>query len=326
MIATTEELNEYRKIFHTYFYEKISPALQQFEELRKKEFYKYKIIISFIVLTAIIFLITILNIYVFSHNSSFGKENAVQAIIFGCILIIILLSFLAQKVAKNFENTVKNCVMSSFLSFFGDFKWSCEEFIPEQEIDESKLFDSFNMYSHDDYFEGDHKGLHFIIAEIDLKRESGSGKNRTVVQVFDGILVRISLNKNFNCQTIITANGRGLFSFLGGKLQKVELEDPEFNKMFDVLSNDQVEARVILTTAFIERFKALRNVYQAKDIRASFLNNKVTISIPCHKDMFKLGKLNVPVADAGEFQELFEEFVAILALVDLLRLDSKTGL
>lgn len=37
--------------------------------------------------------------------------------------------------------------------------------------------------------------------------------------------------------------------------EEVKLEDVEFSKQFFVDSNDQVEARFLLTTAFMERFK-----------------------------------------------------------------------
>lgn len=326
MFVATEELNEYRKKFHAHYYENILPKLQRFEALRQKELVKYQILMFLIGLTILIGLFVFVYFFITKPCCLQTKNSPLELIIFIIAGVCSLFGFLAFKVGKNFENKVKKIIMSSFLSFFGAFRWSDKDRIPQPEIENSKLFSSFNRYSSDDYFEGVFKELNIIISEVDLKRETNSGKNRTVIQIFKGILIKICMQKKFDSQTVVTANGQGFFSFLGGELQKVELEDPEFNKMFDVLSNNQVEARYILTTAFMERFKALRNIYKANDIRASFLDNNVTIAIPCKRDMFKLGKLTLPVTDSGQFQEFFEEFIAVLALIDLLKLDTKTGL
>ena len=109
-------------------------------------------------------------------------------------------------------------------------------------------------------------------------------------------------------------------------MPKVVLEDPEFNKMFEVYSKDQTEARYILTTSFIERFKQLKDIFKAESVSASFLENSLFVAIPCTKEMFVLGDLRKPVTDSAEFQEFFNQFLAIISIVDVLHLDMKTGL
>lgn len=109
-------------------------------------------------------------------------------------------------------------------------------------------------------------------------------------------------------------------------MENVALEDPEFNKMFHVFTQNQVEARYILTTAFMERIKHLKDTFKTNHIRASFLDDSVLIAMDSSREWFKLGDLRKPVDDVGEFQEFFEEFVAVLSLVELLHLDSKTGM
>jgi len=140
------------------------------------------------------------------------------------------------------------------------------------------------------------------------------------------------MNKQFESHTIVTQDftvdaliNEQLPSKFSG-LEKTELEDPDFNKVFNVFTNDEVEARYILTTAFMERFKELKLVFGAKRIRAAFFNNSLLIALSCHRDMFSLGNLLKPVTDSGQIQELFEEFLAVLSIIDLLKLDSKLGL
>ena len=44
-------------------------------------------------------------------------------------------------------------------------------------------------------------------------------------------------------------------------LRKVGLEDPHFEKIFEVFGDDQVEARAILTPVFMEELVALETAY-----------------------------------------------------------------
>lgn len=299
MLSMTQEANDYRKRFHRYYYEKIVNDLATFEDARKTTLIKQNIIIGLAIVTLL---------------TEFRCVNFAAILLAGCLIAF------ALKVSKNFENTLKEGIIQSFLSFFGDFIWSPKKSISEEEIKKSKLVGTINDIVPDDYFEGTHKGLKVVISEAELWHRVGHNNSK---MVFNGICVKIDTNKKFLSHTIVTEG-----NILGkpSEMEQVELEDPEFNKMFKVYTQDQVEARYILTTAFMERFKYLKDVYKTPHIRASFLNNSIIITLDCERDLFKLGNLRKPVTDTGEIQELFEQFVAILSLVDLLHLDSTTGL
>ena len=323
MVANNHQIYDYRREFHKYYYENILSRLGIYENSRKRELVKYNICNFFVGLTVIGAIAV--GIYLNTHNLEVFKKTDPGDLIQIPFLIGSLIFCLRYKIRKDFEKKVKKGIISSFLAFFGDFKWSSTESITKQEIEASKVVGNFTSLSKDDYFEGIHKGLRVIISEVKLVR--GSGKNR--VQIFEGIFVKIDLNKKFNSHTIIVENNpfKGFFAkAFNPDMEKVELEDVEFEKEFDTYSKDQVEARYLITTSFIERFKNLKSVYKTEDIRASFLDNSITISIPCKKDMFVLGDLTKSITDTGEIQSLFDEFVAVLSLVDLLKLDSKLGL
>lgn len=324
MLSTTKEATEYRTKFHSYYYEKIVPALSRYESARKKELSKYSLVVFFAILVGVLgigYLVYLSNTN--PHTWQGGRGSTGDCILKLTIVAVGLIFWWAHTISKNFENKVKEGIMRAFLSFFGNFRWSCKDSILKEEIEQSKLVPNFTSMNSDDYFEGTHRELKVVISEVELIRKCG----RDSSTVFDGIFVKFGMNKNFNSHTIITEdNILNKFFKPDPKMQKVELEDPEFNKKFDVYSYDQVESRYILTTSFMERFKHLRETYKTPHIKASFLNNSVTIAMSCNRDMFKLGDLRKQINDTGEFQMLFEEFVAVLSLVELLNLDSKTGL
>lgn len=319
MLSTTQEANDYRKNFHQYYYEKIRSDIEAYETSRQSEFKKYCIIVTFAAIVGI-------GGFLWSINSKNGMSNDEGEIFLHITMLIAFgLWYWSHRVSKNFENNVKKGVLRSFLAFFGDFSWDAKKKPTKEEIADTKLMSYIDTIIGDDYFEGTHRGLRVVISETTMTR--GSGKNKTTV--FKGVLINFEMTKKMLAHTIIVEKNifkKTMTELFGSDMESVVLEDPEFDEMFDVYSQDQVEARYIITTTFIERFKHLIEVYQTRGIKASFKDNSVTIAIHCTKDMFKLGDLRKPITDSGEIQELFEEFTAVLSLVDLLHLDSKTGL
>jgi hypothetical protein len=61
------------------------------------------------------------------------------------------------------------------------------------------------------------------------------------------------MNKPIKTRTIVLPNRSSLFG--KNRFEKIELEDPEFEKIWDTYGEDQIEARYVLTTAFMERLK-----------------------------------------------------------------------
>ena len=64
--------------------------------------------------------------------------------------------------------------------------------------------------------------------------------------------LKFQMYNNFKCKTVVsdgTAKTKGL--------KEVILEDPEFKNIWAVHSDDQVEARYLLTVTFMERLKEL---------------------------------------------------------------------
>lgn len=108
--------------------------------------------------------------------------------------------------------------------------------------------------------------------------------------------------------------------------EKINLEDVDFAKDYSVISEDQIEARYLLTAAFIDRFKRLQKVYKTKSIRCSFYQNQISFAIWSSRDMFEIGDLWHSLLDSRKAQEFFEEMTAVLDMIELFRLDEKTGL
>lgn len=202
-----------------------------------------------------------------------------------------------------------------------------------------------------------------LTKRVEHTRRDSDGTHHTEtehVTIFRGFFAKISMNKAFSTQTVVIDKENFIMQALSGrnsiansilsslatgglsiknvadskewfykrhKFEPVELEDPEFNEFFEVYAQDQVESRYLLTTSFMERFKMLTQAFGTKSIRASFLDDTITIAVPVmDRGMFDIGGLNDSMTDAGPIQDFFKQFISVLSLVDILKLDVKTGL
>ncbi len=144
---------------------------------------------------------------------------------------------------------------------------------------------------------------------------------------FRGVFIEFDMNKNFEGHTFVlerAVTNRGI-KFDRSKFEEVILEDPSFMQKYEVYSDNQVEARYVLTTSFIERFLNMKMAFRAKYIRASFKDGKIIIAIDAGRDLFQMANLSKDT-DSDTFTELFEEILSVLELINVLKLNQKIGL
>lgn len=104
------------------------------------------------------------------------------------------------------------------------------------------------------------------------------------------------------------------------------MEDPEFSKKYVVYSTDQIEARYLITTSFMERFKSIEKAFISSFAYCSFSDKSIYIAPHTGTDLFKLCSLVKPIANKEQFEALFYEFSSILELIAYFKLDKKLGL
>jgi hypothetical protein len=102
---------------------------------------------------------------------------------------------------------------------------------------------------------------------------------------------------------------------------KVELEDPRFANKYQVYSSDQVEARYLITPAFMERFLQLKNAFGAKKIKCCFQGTDLLIAIPFQQNLFEVGGLFRSVENYELMKQLYQIMSAIIGLIDHFNLD-----
>ena len=303
-------IQDFRHNFTQVYHKEVAPKLDSFEQ-EKNKMKLISRIVWIIAVAVVVILLYLLNFQITPDTLFF-------------IIAPIFVSFgICSWLGKCFEKKLKTAVMPIVMQAFGDFKWVYGGTISDIILKMARLFDRFEDKKDDDCFYGTYKGLQINIDETELSyttRDSEGRRQKHIV--FNGVIAQIDFKKPFKGHTIIRT--RELFN--SKAYEEVKLEDPEFSKMYFVDANDQIEARYILTTSFMERFKNIKNSFSASQMEASIKDSKILIAIHTTKDLFKLGNLNRPVNDTKQFSELLNEFVSILAIVDELKLNQNIGL
>ena len=229
----------------------------------------------------------------------------------------------------SYEENIKKEIFPNVLNFFGDFKYHVETKKSVKEYYATELIPKHDSEIAEDHITGTYKDIKVDLFETKLSNDSDENSSTTLNTVFDGIIVELSMNKSFGGKTVVKKESGTVGNWFIKKstsLKKVKLEDPIFEKMFEVYSDDQVEARYLLTVTFIERLKELVENFGEKSIQCCFYNNKLLMMIPIEKDLFETGSIYEAEDFIDDSKSLLKELSLIFNIIDTLKLNMKINL
>jgi hypothetical protein len=107
--------------------------------------------------------------------------------------------------------------------------------------------------------------------------------------------------------------------------ERVRLEDARFENLFEVYATDQVEARYLLTPAFLERIVALSGLGPITSVQLGFTDNLLLIAVTKKGDWFETGQMMTKqVNHADRISKMAEQIGFVFDVVDALNLTLKT--
>lgn len=314
MTEQEKSYSQMRREFYEKYTNKIVPLVKKYDDSRK-----IKLIIA-IILSTVLFIGASFLLYVaITTGGVFEREN--EGTIKMSVLLYALSYFSWFWIKKSFENSIKKKIMPTVCKCFGNMKWTSEYYSEGKVFSESCVVPEFTLDEYDDVFNGSYKDVNIEIVEPEL--EIGSGKSRRTV--FDGVIVKLDMNKSFKSHTVIKPNGLIHLS-PASHLRHTELEDVEFNRKFDVYTNDEVDARYLITPSFMERLKGMKTAFRASNISCAFYGNLLIIAMSTKKDLFSICSLVKPIDDKKQYFQMYEEIVSIIKLIDYFKLNQKIGL
>ena len=101
--------------------------------------------------------------------------------------------------------------------------------------------------------------------------------------------------------------------------QTIKLEEFSFNENWQIFSDNQIEARYILTPILMEKINHIKNLFKGEQVDFSFFDNKLMIAIHTNKDMFETTSLFKTSLEYKKVKEVVCQLHSIFSVIDTLK-------
>ena len=290
---------------------------------------------------AIVIFVALNLAFLFVHGL-FGLNLYLMAWLMFIILSALFTFFFWHiKYYRDYHTGFKDRIIPRIVAFVDQrLRYDKTGMVPREAFMGSHLFvDTPVEYSGDDLVVGTLGETAIQFSEVHAKRveihrKSGSSSTnrtkKTVIPIFRGLFFVADFNKSFKGTTLVLPDtAQRLFGDLGQALQGfnvqngqlVKMEDPEFEKLFVVYGQDQVEARYILSTSLMRRIVDFRNRAN-QEMRFSFSASKLYVAIPFQRELFE-PKIRESLLNISHVQEYYDDLKLVVDLVGELNLNTR---
>lgn len=294
--------------------QKLAPTLQVLENKRKELLRKGRS--EGLAYAAIFFVVGVIALLILKLEGIFGP------IVIVVISVIIFITCINNK-SKIFSFFYKEEVVDEIIhAFCPNATYSPNDGVGEELFRNSGLFTSPDRYHAEDLIEGCLDKTSFICSEVHAEeRRARSTKNGVQYyweDIFKGFLFIADFHKEFQGETTLLRNS--LFKVKMGA-SRVKMENPDFEKVFDVFSTNQIEARYLITPSMMERMLKLDSNFK-KGITISFRNSTILVAIPDSKNRFEADVWS-SLNDMSILKSDFAVLQSLLDIVDELNLNTR---
>jgi len=224
------------------------------------------------------------------------------------------------KPKRDYAKVYKRKILPDIAGLFGQFTYDMKGKIPMEAMKPSKIVPVHSGYKSEDLFSGDYRGVGINFSEINLTKRQG----KRTVTVLNGLAILLTHGtRKFYGHTVLTKDQSKIGKWFKKQttgLKRANMVDLKFERLFDVYTNDQTEARYLIDPVIIENLKALYQEYSGNKMLAAFYDDHVLILIESHKNHFEPADINISATNEKELLSMKHEIGQILSIVDRLSL------
>ena len=269
--------------------------------------------------TAAFLILLIVSVFTFWRFGVFGLIPAVLAVA-ACIYM--------AKNYKAFNTFYKEHVVRGILEeVFTDLEFSPKRGIPRETVYGTGMIQTGDTYSSNDLITGKYRGVGFTQSDVHIEETStDSDGNTTSTTLFRGRWMIFDFNKEFRCDLQVVSKRffssqrkGGLFASKEERMDRLKMEDEDFNQKFRVYAQDEQEAFYILTPHLMEKLLALQESIKAP-IMLAFTGGVLHLAVYDGKDAFEARPFS-RITPEKERERILADIRPITAVVDELDLD-----
>lgn len=292
-------------------------SLQELEIIRKKMKLKKRIFFSIL---AIVFL----SGFIFDSNVyDFFLVFFYFFFLIWFVILRIILSFDENKFKQIYK---QNVVLSCFNEIFSNVDYKTKDGLAKSVIENTGMMDVGDIYDSNDYISAKYKEINFVCSDVKIKKSYSDGNGGRIYKViFKGQWFVFDFCKSFRsniqvCDKSFEGSKRGKF-FDSEHYYKLDMEDADFNDIFDVYAINEFDAFYVLTPQTMEKIKEL-NSKLSGNLLFCFIDNRLHVGLNNMNDFFE-PKINKKLNIEYDKRRIHDEIKIITGFVDILDLDSE---
>ena len=242
---------------------------------------------NLILVPIVVATIAIAGIIAFNTGSIGG---AIPILIFGTAGSFVAKIQLLTRLNKKFNQRYKTEVIHPSLKMqYPDIEYKPDIGFGQKAIARTKLIDpKANQIASSDYIK--YTVGNTIVQFSNVLASQTSRNNDT--ELFRGAIMAIAFNKYFQGEYLLVDRSYRsiasvLYHALGGAGKAIELESPEFNKVFALYGKSEQQARYILSPALMQKILDLQQHTKAP-LSFSFRGQMMYIAIPMKHQLFSM--------------------------------------
>lgn len=250
--------------------EKLRKQLEQLEKERKV----CKVIFNLCIIVGLICFISIFVLF-FKLEGDTRILAGIPLVLCGLFLVVggNVISRFSKKLDKT--GVIKKAIKKTLKNELPEAK-RVDEDLNEEELNDTKLFNKFNVCKQTNNFIGEYNGVKYQFADLDLvERYNENGRTHTRT-VFSGLVYILDYEKDKKGDMLLY--GQKPYFVLLNDYKKVQTESGEFNAMFEIYADDPHQAFYFLTPIIIENLVELAKNYDGK-INIAYKDGKVIVAI-----------------------------------------------
>jgi hypothetical protein len=229
------------------------------------------------------FLITCLSLLI--NAAASGGETNIGVLFFAIPLVVVFIVFIIlhgveQKKYMAYLNPFNAMYKLQFLptvleeSFEKVFAFEPQNGLSREIVKKSGIFPTFDFIATNDYLRARHDEMNFEYCDIKLEeehyeRDSDGSTKKVIDTVFQGFFIIAEFDHFVDTPVYITA---------GGGRGNVQTESAEFNRLFSVTSENEVDALRILTPAMMDDILKFKE-FTKNNICLAFLDDKIYFNV-----------------------------------------------
>jgi pSer/pThr/pTyr-binding forkhead associated (FHA) protein len=295
---------------------------------------------------------TFLGIFIFLYMERFDKENPIDVfpdafnkhidhyiLLYALIVIPSFLYCLIGSLLYNrqYRNLYKNKIVKEVFQLIDkDWFYNPEGRMYQAYLSSNLFTKKADFIEGDDFVKGKIDKTEFQFSELHTKYVTKDSKGRERKHtIFKGLFFEIDFNKHFNYPTYVFPDtAQKLFGdYLGKVLQSIgseiipdhgkliSLENPVFEKIYSVYSEDQVTARYILTPKIMHALVRLEKKVKRK-IRLAFKDSNIYMAISFRENLFEPRILSSGVR-FDDIKKIFELLGIVVLVIHEMQLNDR---